>query len=135
MRPLVIPTGTTVVAFRDRSTTLEFVINSASPDVTPDNIEWTFEPNQEQTLDVNSAVDSRYQFSQDRRSLNISSLRRNDSGLYTLIATNEAGVDSATIELIVEGKSSQYQTYLYVLTFFVTYLQHCLTYWSLEMTV
>ena len=96
-----------MVAFRDRSTTLDFTIERASPDVAPANIVWTFLPDQGTPVELSTADDSRYRFSLDRRSLNVSGLQRNDSGMYTLTATNEAGVRSESIQLIVEGLSNK----------------------------
>ena len=66
---------------------------------------WTFVSDEGLNINIDAANDSRYQFPQDRRSLNITNLRRSDSGIYTLTATNEAGVHSAMIRLTVEGKS------------------------------
>lgn len=96
-----------MVALRDQSATLKFTIERASPDVVPVNIVWTFLPDHGTPVTLSTADDSRYQFSVDRRSLNVSSLQFNDSGTYTLTATNEAGVHSESMQLIVEGKSDQ----------------------------
>lgn len=52
---------------------------------------------------VDASEDSDYYFSQDRRSLTISNLTTDDSGSYTLRATNPAGINSNTIVLEIEG--------------------------------
>lgn len=76
---------------------LDFVINQASPLVTPDNIVWTFNG---RLVPSNS---SHYEFSSDRRSLKIVILTTDDTGLYTMTATNPAGVSSESINLDVQG--------------------------------
>ena len=96
-----------MIALRDQSATLKFTIKRASPDVAPVNIVWTFQPDHGTPVKLSTADDSRYRFSVDRRSLNVSGLQFNDSGTYTLTATNEAGVHSESMQLIVEGKSDQ----------------------------
>ena len=93
-----------MVAFRARSVTLNFKISKASPDVSPGNIQWTFQSQGLQGMSqINSTIDHRYQFTSNRISLTISNLFRNDSGKYTLTARNVAGIHFASINLIVEG--------------------------------
>ena len=43
-------------------------------------------------------------FSSDRLSLTLSGLTNDFEGTYTMTATNEAGSDSATVELVIEGQ-------------------------------
>ena len=43
-------------------------------------------------------------FSSDRMSLTLSGLTNDFEGTYTMTATNEAGSDSATVELVIEGQ-------------------------------
>ena len=80
------------------SVTLAFQIFNASPVVQLANIVWDF----------NGAVlenlAPRYSFSANRLALTIRDLAHRDEGLYTLTATNEAGVDSASLFLNIEGK-------------------------------
>ena len=78
--------------------TLSFRILNASPAVLPSNIEWVFNGTA-----LSDSV-SRYSFSSDRLSLTVSALTHSDEGLYTLTATNEAGLGSASLILNIEGK-------------------------------
>ena len=43
-------------------------------------------------------------FSSNRLSLTLSGLTNDFEGTYTMTATNEAGSDSATVELVIEGQ-------------------------------
>ena len=43
-------------------------------------------------------------FSEDRLNLTLSGLTSDFEGMYTLTATNEAGSDSAVVELVIEGQ-------------------------------
>ena len=63
--------------------------------------------------------DSHYIFSSDRRSLSIIDLSTDDTGLYTLLAVNPAGVHSDSIYLDVQGICNYYcftHTYTYTHT-------------------
>ena len=93
----------------NNSVTLMFRILDASPVVLPSNIEWDFNG-----VALNDLV-SQYSFSADRLSLTISNLTHSDEGLYTLTATNEAGIDSASLFLNIEGKTSSTNVQLHVL--------------------
>ena len=92
-------------AFRNRNVTLDFNISLASPDVIPDNIVWTFVPQRQdgEGLITIPSDNPHYEFSPDRRSLKIVQLKTNDTGLYTLIARNPAGIASESITLDVQG--------------------------------
>ena len=43
-------------------------------------------------------------FSSNRLSLTLSGLTNDFEGTYTMTATNEAGSDSTTVELVIEGQ-------------------------------
>lgn len=93
------------LAFRDRQTTLEFIIERASPDVESEGIEWIFESDRlDLAIVVSTNNDSRYYFSENRRSLTIFNLTINDTGRYTIIATNPAGARSSFIDLDIQGE-------------------------------
>ena len=107
MPPEVQPTfNQSQLAFRDRVTTLNFTITRASPDVQPANVEWIFESESLNLSQViNDSDNDRYYFSESRRSLTIFNLAINDSGRYSLIARNPAGIESGFIELDIQGEN------------------------------
>ena len=84
------------------SITLSFDISNDKPLVTLDGIEWSV-TNEEGTHTM-APEDSRFTFSADMRSLTIDPVDLADEGVYTLTATNEAGQDSAEIEVDVQCK-------------------------------
>ena len=43
-------------------------------------------------------------FSSDQLSLTLSGLTNDFEGAYTMTATNEAGSDSVTVEMVIEGQ-------------------------------
>ena len=93
------------LAFRDRNTTLEFVINRASPDVVAEDIDWVLESSRlEQNISISAENDNRYIFNLTRRSLTIVSLTIDDTGRYRITATNPAGIRSNFIDLDVQGR-------------------------------
>ena len=93
------------LAFRDRNTTLEFVIERASPDVTPGDTDWVLESTRlSKIMNISADDDGRYSFNPTRRSLMIVNLTLNDTGKYRLTATNPAGINSDFIDLDIQGK-------------------------------
>lgn len=90
--------GNPTLGIVGRSITLEFGILDASPDVIPSNIEWQF---MQSTIDSNNS--SRYQFSPSRRNLTINNLKHEDEGLYSITVSNEAGIDTLSEFLHIEG--------------------------------
>ena len=82
--------------------TVTVVIQNASPDVQPTNINWQFKSPLDQYYGrINSS--SRHFFSTNRRKLSITDLKHSDEGLYMITATNEAGSDVLVISLEIEG--------------------------------
>ena len=88
------------------SITLQFLIHDASPDVRPPNIKWQFrfDDGSRGTVQINDS--SHYQFSTNRRSLTINNLAHEDEGQYMITVSNEAGSDSLSVNLHIEGMTS-----------------------------
>ena len=103
-----------IVGVPERSVTLTFIISNASPEVQAENIQWTFNDlngssfNIPTNLTSNSLITTFSNvmgiFSSNRLSLTLSGLTNDFEGTYTMTATNEAGSDSATVELVIEGQ-------------------------------
>ena len=95
------------------SVTLTFTISDASPEVQTENIQWTFRDLNSSNFSIptdpiNGSLTTTFSnlmgvFSSDRLSLTLSGLTNDFEGTYTMTATNEAGSDSATVELVIEG--------------------------------
>ena len=93
----------------ERSVTLTFTISDASPEVQKENIQWTFRDLNGNSFNIPTNLTTTFSslmgvFSSDRLSLTLSGLTNDFEGTYTMTATNEAGSDSATVELVVEGQ-------------------------------
>ena len=92
------------------SVTLSFTISGAAPEVQTGNIQWTFRDLNGSSFNIptnsNTTTFSNLMgvFSEDRLNLNLSDLNNDFEGMYTLTATNEAGSDSAVVELVIEGQ-------------------------------
>ena len=113
-----------VTANETESATLMFRTDNAAPPVNVINIRWFYSPDfasslyedgaifEEITgLDTRPGLASTYSFTSDRLSLTIGNIVQarvmgdlTDAGRYFLEATNEAGVDSSYIDIIVFGK-------------------------------
>ena len=99
------------VLTRDRTplhVKMTFSITQAKPAVDPKDIFWTYSPkeNPADSIDVKALVQnsSKYEFSNDFKTLTIFNLGLSDGGVFTLSATNEAGMDSASQELVIHGE-------------------------------
>ena len=92
------------------SLTLNFTISDASPEVQTENIKWTFRDLNGNSFNIptNLLTTTFFNlmgvFSSDRLSLTLSGLTNDFEGTYTMTATNEAGSDSATVEMVIEGQ-------------------------------
>ena len=102
----------TVVGVEDQDATLRFNVTNDIPKVVAADVTWTitFANGSMQVLASDS--DIRYMFSVDMLILTIDFLQASDEGSYTLMASNAAGTDSASIFLDVQGKVavSQFST-------------------------
>ena len=94
----------------ERSVTLTFTISDASPEVQTENIQWTFRDLNGSSFNIpTNLLTTTFSnlmgvFSSDRLSLTLSGLTNDFEGAYTMTATNEAGSDSAAVELVIEGQ-------------------------------
>ena len=112
-----------VIANESDAAVLSFQIVNAAPPVSTSNIRWFYSPNQPPTLFaeefefqeitnlMNRTRESTLSFSTDVLTLTIGNIVQarpgnpeTDTGRYFLEATNEAGVDSSYIDLVVFGK-------------------------------
>ena len=99
------------MGIQNRSVTLNFTISDASPEVQTENIQWTFRDLNGSSFNIpTNLLNTTFSnlmgvFSGDRLSLTLSGLTNDFEGMYEMTATNEAGSDSATIELVIEGHS------------------------------
>ena len=99
-----------IVGVPERSVTLTFTISEASPEVQTENIQWTFRDLNGSSFNIpTNLLTANFSnlmgvFSSDRLSLTLSGLTNDFEGTYTMTATNEAGSDSATVELVLEGQ-------------------------------
>ena len=97
-------TSSPVVGIEGQSVTLQFTITEADPPVRVENIRWQFStPLMDNPLDITNTSSNHYQLSDDRRALTVNQISTAQQGLYTLFATNEAGVRSSSIRLLLEG--------------------------------
>ena len=96
-------TPSPVYGVEGRSVTLIFNITKDDPPVQVSNIQWQLSSTSG-TINITNSTDSHYVLSADRRSLSIYHLATSlDQGIYFMIATNEAGSVSSSIEVIVES--------------------------------
>lgn len=91
---------------RNSTVVVQFALNDrVFPKVQLSNIHWTYTTeNGSEILNTSFPASGRYNFSSDLLSLTITDLQVVDDGNYTLWATNEAGISSATYNLTVYGK-------------------------------
>ena len=79
--------------------TIQFVLTNAGvPPIISNDTQWFF--NGSESLEEDSGII----FSDDRLSLTLTNLSFTNEGNYTIVITNPAGTDSATLFLDVEGK-------------------------------
>ena len=99
--PRVFPvTSSPTVALWNTSFTLTFTVTVSRPPITPNHITWEFiSLSGVREVLPGSNSDPHYVFSEDRRSLTLSSVRLNDTGQYILIANNDGGRAIASIQI------------------------------------
>ena len=92
-----------LIGVQGHGVTLHFAISNDVPPVTPDGIQWFFEPINGSLMELIPNSDFHYTFSEDKRSLYIYPLQPADEGNYTLVAMNTGGSGSGIIFLDVQG--------------------------------
>ena len=93
----MIPIQENIVGLIKNDITLRFSIEDASPPILLEDIQWSFDGAELQE-------DGEHLFfSVDRLAVTIVNLSLSDEGVYSLMATNPAGSDSATIRVDVQG--------------------------------
>ena len=110
--PTVTPTVSQLIGVETRDgrpseIEIGFSISQATPPVQLENITWTYvdQITMEQfDIAALASNDTKYQLSEDLRTLTISDLNFFDAGLFIFNATNEAGTGSAILQLMVHGK-------------------------------
>ena len=119
--------ASSVLGVVNLSVTLNFTIVESFPLVRLQNIVWKF--NNTALNNLTTPSDSRYSFSNDLLSLTISNLQHIDEGVYTFTATNEAGTNSSSINVEIEGILKPI-----LLIVMMLYLHSCSsdTVWSIE---
>ena len=93
----MIPIQANIVGLIKNDITLHFSIKDASPPVLLEDIQWSYD-GAELREDEEHVL-----FSVDRLAVTITNLSLSDEGVYSLMATNPAGSDSATITMDVQG--------------------------------
>ena len=88
-----------------RNVTIVFTILRASPQVSLDNIKWTFTDTNGDSRDITNTTDGRLMYSDNLQQLTISNISMSDEGRYTLTATNPAGMGVGVVNLNVEGNA------------------------------
>jgi len=84
--------------------TIQFKIEDAAPPVQLNNIHWIFMNHFGGTKILEKTNTTMLSFSSDYLTLNIKQTQLNNSGTYTLNASNPAGRSSASSQLDVLGK-------------------------------
>ena len=100
--PLVLVETEEPLGVVNRSVTISFTIEEASPVVSLQNIQWRFND----SISLNNGTQSvqlGHVFSSDLLSLTINNVQHIDQGFYSLTATNEAGTNFSEVFLEVEG--------------------------------
>jgi hypothetical protein len=88
---------------------MTFFITRDVPAVEVDDISWSYNTNKdpEFTIDVATLLisnRSKYRLSDNLRTLTVFNLSLSDGGFFTLSAANEAGISTATQELVIHGE-------------------------------
>ena len=116
--------------------TISFIIQTAIPAVSMDNIQWFYSDSQninkdnisrEDITNVSNRIGMSYlTFSSDKLSLTISNIvqaigsqRETDQGRYFITVSNPAGNDEAFTDVIIEGRRMLVQKQKYVLTLYL----------------
>ena len=101
---------TSQIAVKDDDHVIEFTITEDFPKVKVDSIQWWYQEDlfsapRPWPPSLEPIETQRHHLSSNNRSLNIHHVQIIDGGLYTLMATNEAGVRNKTVSLTIHGKT------------------------------
>ena len=108
--PTVTPLSSEVIGVVNRDgsfsdITLGFFITGDVPEVTMEDITWMYAPTNSSGKVPLTANNSKFTFTSDRLSVTVSNLILSDDGMFTLTATNDAGIALATVRLTIHGQS------------------------------
>ena len=104
----MIPIQANIVGLIKNDITLHFSIEDASPPVLLEDIQWSYDRAELQE-DGEHVL-----FSVDKLAVTITNLSLSDEGVYSLMATNPAGSDSATITMDVQSMSDYHRLQIIV---------------------
>ena len=123
--PIVQAVQGRIVGILEMNVTLSFTNVDAYPEVRTENIQWTFSNLNGSSFDIpTNSVTTNFSiltgvFSGHRLSLTLSGLTSDFEGMYTMTATNEAGSDSATVELVIEGQCATHHIVMLTLCLYI----------------
>ena len=83
--------------------TLMFSLSDDDPPVNTSNIRW-FLLEGVTSVDITDSADERYNFTEDRLSLEIDGLTHTDEGEYTIQTTNEAGISRRSVYITLTSR-------------------------------
>jgi hypothetical protein len=81
---------------------IQFTVVRADPPVSRDNITWTVTTSSGQQI-LNCTNTTKYTFSLDCLSVNISNAEQTDGGSYAIVAVTRAGTGSSTVSVSIRG--------------------------------
>ena len=81
---------------------IHFNVTDAQPPISADNIKWFFTPAMSK-MPVLLTNGTRHTFSPNKQILTVNLVELNDSGRYTLEASNPGGASSAAVQVSVLG--------------------------------
>ena len=92
-----------VTAYESDNVTITVQVARAQPPVLPDHISWTYTTSNESARTMNQSIeegyDSRFNISEDGRSLYISDVTSDDEGYYQVLIWHPAGYKNKTTYL------------------------------------
>lgn len=120
-QPVVLFTGNgTIVGVQLRDIAMTFNVSRDLPSVEVENIRWYFTQQGTNIRKEITQTDPRYTFTSDRLTLTITQLSLNDSGVYSVNATNIVGTGTANVVLDVQSEyihvyHNRYYHYYYII--------------------
>ena len=102
--PTITPSVLSSSTLINMSHTLSFNISNAVPPVTSNHLWWRFSPFEGEGRYLDPNTTSKYIFGSDHLHIEVNEAKLTDSGKYTLIVKNEAGLANSTITFNVYSK-------------------------------